>query len=458
MAAILNTAARVGCVIRELARMQYRDGIQHGTNLEAMRFMTMPASIITHEVANLLQAKLTDNEAEARTILENVASKFKLDAILERVSAYNNLPPERIILREIKDRISNLPAKTITVMGGDKILDSRSSDAAYELGKKLAEAGVVAVCDKTTGMLTPFLRGMSDQKGLTVGILSEEQVRVHRDHISETSGLIKLPVVTPYNNGTLRTTIAAMSGRIILVLDGTSDSASLRAAMDAAYGGTHVIFIGENNQLPKPMAHPLQSHVRWEDAFEEVKARLFMDGDVDKAYHYLSGSGPRTPISVLASTKSQTSENIYRVESDFLEKVVAGMCDTGCFPITGSGPGDMLAIARAAQKKETMTLGIAFFRTYLAINPHIDIAVIGNLKMERADFMTLSSVATINLGGSHATADEIVSARQFGKPLINCVPEFDVEYFRGIGGRSSSPLLSATTPEETLMMLRGIIK
>ncbi len=133
------------------------------------------------------------------------------------------------------------------------------------------------------------------------------------------------------------------------------------------------------------------------------------------------------------------------------------MCRFNCFPITGSGPGDMLTIARTAHREQTLTLGIAFFRTYLAINPFVDVAIIGNLKMERADFMALSSVATVNLGGSHATADEIISARQFGKPLINCVPEFDTGYFRQIGGRTSAPLLSASSPDETINILRRLI-
>jgi len=460
MAGVMKTAGIVGCAVRELARLHYRDDIQHRRNPDVIRFMKTPTSTIRLEIADLLRAGLPEHEDRARFILQRIAARFNMNGILDRVPEYVNALPENLIRKGIHERTSNLPAKIISVMGSDQIPDSRDSDAAYELGKILAKAGIVVVCHKTNGILVPFLRGMTENGGLTVGILSEEQARAHKNHISENSGLIKLPVVTPYENGSLRTTIAAMSGRIIIILNGEKDSSSIRATMDAAYSGTPVIFIGQKpgrikHDFPKPIDHPLQVQVPWERAFKEIEERLFLDGEIDGVYHYFDQ--PRTPISVLASTKSSDSENIYRVTTEVVERVVTGLCDLNCFPITGSGPGDMQTVARSAHQKGALTLGLAFFRTFLASNPYIDIPIIGNLKMERADFMALSSVATINLGGSHATVDEIVSAIQFGKPVISCVPDFNIDYFKQLGGRTSAPIFSASSPDKTIEILRRLI-
>lgn len=457
MSELLRGAARVGSALRELTRMHYRDDIQHARNRDALAFMRLPARTIRAEVATVLD-RANPEEDVARFVLQQISAAFNIRGIMDRVPAYNNLPPENLIGKELRDRQSNMPIRIATVMGDDSVPTSKDSDAAYDLGKKLAQAGTIAVCYTTRGILLPFLKGMIDHGGLTVGILSRKQTETHADHLSTKDGLIRLPIVAPYGEGALRTTIASMSGRMILVLNGLKDRASLRCAMDAAYGGTPVVFVGKDRNLPIPMRHPLQSFTSWERAFDTIDERLFLrdpEDAVEEAYQYLNS--PRTPISVLASTKSKAGKNISRAKTAQIEKLVEGLAKEGCYTITGAGPGDMAIVARIARQYKALAVGIAFFRTYLAINPYIDVPIVGNLKMERSDIMALSSVATINLGGSHATADEIVSALQFRKPVINCVRTFDTPFFGRLRKRGAPPIVSATTPEETLLLLRKLI-
>ncbi len=120
----------------------------------------------------------------------------------------------------------------VAVIGGSKA-SKEALDQAYEVGRRIAEAGAVLICGGLGGVMEAASRGARDGGGLTVGILpgaSPADANLHID----------LPIATGL--GYTRNSLIAMNADVLIAVDGEYGTLS-----EIAYGriyGKKVIGLG----------------------------------------------------------------------------------------------------------------------------------------------------------------------------------------------------------------------
>jgi hypothetical protein len=120
----------------------------------------------------------------------------------------------------------------IGVIGGASP-EPRYRQIAYDVGKQIAERGIILVCGGLGGVMEAAARGAKKAGGLTVGILpgnSHEEANVHID----------VPIATGL--GYSRNSLVAMNADVLIAVNGQFGTLS-----EIAYGniyGKKVIGIG----------------------------------------------------------------------------------------------------------------------------------------------------------------------------------------------------------------------
>lgn len=107
-------------------------------------------------------------------------------------------------------------SSAVAVIGGDEATaDDR--EKAYEVGKLLAEAGVVLVCGGRGGVMEAACRGAREAGGLTVGILPGEEAAEGNDFLS---------VALPTGLGEARNALIVLAGQAVIAIGGGSGTLS----------------------------------------------------------------------------------------------------------------------------------------------------------------------------------------------------------------------------------------
>ena len=443
-----TTARVLAMQVKEFARIAYRDKIQHAKDQRPIDFMK--ADI--RGLANGIQEKVLDEfspEEVPDQLLNYVEKEYDLDEIGNQVLEYKGLFPQKLIARDLQ-RSSDMPTRLVAVMGSTGRVGTEMFNQCREFGRKLAEHGIVPVVTETNGVMEPVLEGVRSANGLSIGILAERDIQIKDGTIRDSSGLISLPVVHSDSEQTIRSTIAAMSGRAVVIINSDDPlTMRVRAAMTAAYGAIPTFLV--NTNLPNVAQHPLQVKTSLDRLFRNLSVYIDTTPPEDgNNFDYLR-EDMKHPVSIFAGTKYDE----YQASPEYTAEVAKLLSENGFFTVTGAGPGAMETIARAAQPK-SLTLGLNFFPTYLSSNAFVDVPIVSNLKMERSDMMNLSSIAAVNLGGAHATFDEMASARRMGRPIINCVPRsFPSAFFSDITSyRADAPIFQEEDPQKILQRLK----
>ncbi len=433
----LKTAARIGCAIREIARFNdaQRECLQHSGDRRVLDFFKMPSHEFTGEIAGLL-GKNSDLKPFLETLQKQFLDKFRI--ILNPISAYKpeKLSIEKILGKEIA-RISNLPCQMVTIVdGGSSIHSSADADIAYNLGAALAKHGIAVVCFQTSGILQPLLNGLIKNGGLSIGVLARKSALDNH--------LLKVTIITPPLRSIAAMT-ATLSGRLLVVFRGNHDPIADDCLHAAAYKGIPSVIIDAN--LPKSAKSPLQSHLSIKDEekiTKTIESNLFIDPDQGHLFH-----ADFLPVSFFAGTRfspTHPSENT-------LTEFAKALWKNKFYTIGGGGPGPMATIDTELYS-HAITVGICFFSTYLASNPFTVLPIVSGYEKESRDMMVLSSVASINFGGSDTTWREVDSARYYERTLINCNPlSFPT---RDIRKRGSGAIYTPTSLDETIKILKKI--
>jgi len=120
----------------------------------------------------------------------------------------------------------------VGVIGGSKA-SKEALDQAYEVGRRIAEAGAVLICGGLGGVMEAASRGARDGVGLTVGILPGASP-------ADANLNIDLPIATGL--GYTRNSLIAMNADVLIAVDGEYGTLS-----EIAYGriyGKKVIGLG----------------------------------------------------------------------------------------------------------------------------------------------------------------------------------------------------------------------
>jgi len=123
----------------------------------------------------------------------------------------------------------------VAVIGGSKATRA-ALDQAFEVGRRLAEAGAILVCGGLGGVMEAAARGASCAGGLTVGILPGSRPGDANPHID-------LPIATGL--GYTRNSLVVMNADAAIAIDGEFGTLS-----EIAYGriyGKKVIGLGTWN-------------------------------------------------------------------------------------------------------------------------------------------------------------------------------------------------------------------
>jgi len=98
----------------------------------------------------------------------------------------------------------------ISVIGGARA-SREILDQAEELGRGLAERGLIVVCGGLGGVMEAVCRGAKSAGGVTVGILPGPRAEAANPHVT---------VPIPTGIGLARNAIVALAGRAVIALDG----------------------------------------------------------------------------------------------------------------------------------------------------------------------------------------------------------------------------------------------
>lgn len=471
-------AERAGMAIREALRLNARNIVQHHhekptkQSQRLVDFLCRPGRVLVEEIATYftdhpsLSSGIPEDPAECQKIAQDLIVHITKEHLLSSngspledghlglpIDEYKGFTFEKLLTKTLFDRVSNMPDRIVSVVGSLRQPTSEEADQAYTLGKRFAETGIIVLALENSGIMYPLLKGLRDHGGMSVGILRDTQIRMYRSHIDDESELITLPFVTPFQRFTggesiERAAIAAASGRTTVVLNGREDVNSYRCVMTAAYFGVPVILY--NTPLIHASKHALQTSCPLDEVFNSVERHLCLTDEIDENYSYFNGDRARTPISVLAGTSYPKQPSRVHVSREFVQEFSRRLSENDCFSITGGGPGPMADVSLSAHDR-ALTTAFNFFRTYLASNGGVDIPIVSGKKTERSDLMTLSSVLTVNLGGSHATFDELLSVRGYDKDIVNCAPGFESDFLAGFHGhRGASKIWDVESPSEAI--------
>jgi uncharacterized protein (TIGR00725 family) len=116
----------------------------------------------------------------------------------------------------------------VGVIGGSRV-DKNTAGSAYEVGKLLAEREALVVCGGLGGVMEAVCQGVSDGKGVSVGILPT-------DDTTEANYYVSVPIATGMGNA--RNFIIARTAEVLIAIGGS-------------YGTLSEIAIGLN--LGKPV-------------------------------------------------------------------------------------------------------------------------------------------------------------------------------------------------------------
>ncbi len=132
----------------------------------------------------------------------------------------------------------------IGVMGGG-IASQEDADAAYRLGRGIAEQGWVLLNGgRDAGIMTASARGASEAGGLTVGILPDGDDRFASPHI-------QIPVITGMGSG--RNCINVLSSRVVVACAGGAGTLS-EIALALKFEKPVILFKFKVKELFKPLA------------------------------------------------------------------------------------------------------------------------------------------------------------------------------------------------------------
>jgi uncharacterized protein (TIGR00725 family) len=112
----------------------------------------------------------------------------------------------------------------IGVIGGSRP-DPASSEAAYRVGRLIAEHGAVVVCGGLGGVMEAAARGAGEAGGLTIGILPGSDPGDANPHID-------VPIATGI--GYARNALVVMNADALIAIDGAFGTLS-----EIAYGGVY---------------------------------------------------------------------------------------------------------------------------------------------------------------------------------------------------------------------------
>jgi uncharacterized protein (TIGR00725 family) len=108
-------------------------------------------------------------------------------------------------------------SKPCVAVIGSSDATTQETTWAEEVGRRIAEAGVVLVCGGLGGVMEAACRGAKSAGGLTVGVLPGDR----RD-----GGNPHLDVVLPTGMGYARNCIVAYSGEVVIAIGGSSGTLS----------------------------------------------------------------------------------------------------------------------------------------------------------------------------------------------------------------------------------------
>ncbi|HKZ39382.1 MAG TPA: TIGR00725 family protein, partial [Candidatus Hodarchaeales archaeon] len=94
---------------------------------------------------------------------------------------------------------------------GDSVCTPAQANAAYELGRHLAEKGVAVVCGGRTGIMEAVSKGMTEFHGLVIGILPSHDGHDANPYVS---------IVIPTGMGWTRNSLVAMSSDAVIAIGG----------------------------------------------------------------------------------------------------------------------------------------------------------------------------------------------------------------------------------------------
>ena len=143
----------------------------------------------------------------------------------------------------------------VGVMGGS-LCGPKQREAAYEVGRAVAESGAVLLCGGGSGVMEAAARGAFEAKGLTVGVLPGGDKSLANPYII-------LPIVT--NLGDARNVINILSADFVVAVGGSGGTLSEIAL--AIKNGRSVLGydtcrpVFSNNETPESF-----------QAFEDVEA------------------------------------------------------------------------------------------------------------------------------------------------------------------------------------------
>ncbi|MFP4347495.1 MAG: TIGR00725 family protein [Thermodesulfobacteriota bacterium] len=120
----------------------------------------------------------------------------------------------------------------IGVMGGGQA-SSKAVEAAYRLGKRIAEQGWVLLNGgRNAGIMAASAQGASEVGGLTVGILPDGDDRFASPHI-------QIPIIT--DMGSARNCINVLSSRVVVACAGGAGTLS-EIALAIKFGKPVILF------------------------------------------------------------------------------------------------------------------------------------------------------------------------------------------------------------------------
>lgn len=115
----------------------------------------------------------------------------------------------------------------VSVIGGDVgSCSDKDCERAEELGKGMAEMGMVLVCGGIGGVMEAACRGAKSAGGITIGILPSGDRSEGNDYLDHS-------IVT--NLGMLRNSLVVLNGDIVVAIDGSYGTLS-EISMATKYG------------------------------------------------------------------------------------------------------------------------------------------------------------------------------------------------------------------------------
>jgi len=104
----------------------------------------------------------------------------------------------------------------VTVIGSSEVKDERILKMAEELGEGLAKLGAIVICGGKGGVMEAVCKGAKKQKGITVGILPDDQKLANP--------YVDIAIVTGMGEG--RNVINVKSGDLVIVIGGGAGTLS----------------------------------------------------------------------------------------------------------------------------------------------------------------------------------------------------------------------------------------